>query len=148
MSPTQGKTILHLVFLLGDTRSGPWLQKKDPNKCPNLLPLRRGLALISRPYREGTPAPCSTEGDPPLLCPREGGAHRSRRVVRPRSSPAALPAEAGWGAVKRSRRWKTRLHPHCPGFRSRQEPPAPDLTYAGPELWVPVRAGSRLPPSR
>lgn len=48
----------------------------------------------------------------------------------PRSSPAALPAEAGWGAVKRSRRWKPGLHRHCPGFCSRREPPAPDLTYA------------------
>lgn len=92
MSQTQGKTILHLVFLLGDTRSGPWLQKKDPNKCPNLLPLRRGLALIPRPYREGPP--CSLlhrRGPAPPLPRREGGAHRSRRVVCPRSFPAALP---------------------------------------------------------
>lgn len=118
-----------LESLLGDTRSGPWLQKKDPNECPNIVPLRPG------PNREG-PLPLAPQKGtrPAPLSRREGGAHHRRRVECPRSSPAALPCgvrqRRGGGAVKRSHRWKPGLHPHCPRFHSRCEPPAPDPTYA------------------
>lgn len=135
MSPTQGKTILPLATFLGDTRSGPWLQRRIPTSALIYYPSDRTLSAPWH-YREGTPAPCYTQGDPPRSSALKRGRcapQRARRV--PALSPAALlserrQAEAGWGAVKRSRRWKPGLHPHCPRFRSRREPPEPDPTCA------------------